>query len=84
MPVSARQHFGPLINPVAAPAPLITGSFIRKGAAPLLCANEKHVSPFCATMILLQLLARPLWVGIAGLVLVDDMERGAFVVDTPT
>ena len=52
-------------------------------------ANEKQVSPFCATAILLQLLARPLWVGIAEAVAVDEVGRGVLVIvadveDTPT
>lgn len=80
---------GPLFHPAAAPAPLTTMEFTRKWVVPLVWANEEHVSPFCATTTLLQLLARPPWVGIAEVVVVDDVGVGvlvvvADVVDTPT
>lgn len=43
-------------------------------------ASEKHVSPFCATTSLLQLLARPLCVGVVEDKMVEDVEAGVFVV----
>ncbi len=62
---------------------------LEGGGLPLLWAREKHVSPFCATTILLQLLARPLCVGIGEDMIVEDVKAGVFVmvadaVDTPT
>ena len=61
----------------------------QEGDLPLFCASEKHVSPFCATIILLQLLARPLWVGIVEEEVVEVAATDVFiivadVVDTPT
>lgn len=47
------------------------------------------MSPFCAATILLQLLAKPLWLGNTEDVVAEDVVTGAliivaYVVDTPT